>query len=286
MEAKMFLNELDLLIRNDETVIKSRYKKIFGKELDLENPKTFNEKINWRILRDHNPIYTLLSDKYMVRKYVEKKIGSKYLIPLIGVYDKPEDINYDTLSKKFVLKCTHDSGSVFICHDKSKIDKYNINKIFKKYLKRNYYKATREYQYKNISPRIICEEFISDDGCAPIDYKFHVFNTDKYSKIFIQCDIDRFTSHTRAMLNENWEYANFEYKVKRPRNLPEKPKNFKLMKKLALTLSKDFDMVRVDLYEVNNNIYFGELTFTSENGIQRIIPYEWDEKLGDLWNLK
>ncbi|MGL4652131.1 ATP-grasp fold amidoligase family protein [Cetobacterium sp.] len=274
------------LLKDDETVIREKYRNVFGRELDLENPKTFNEKIQWRILRDRKDIYTQLADKYLVRDYVKEKIGEEYLIKLLGVYEKAEDINYDSLPNKFVLKCNHDSGSVIICKDKSTFDRKAANKKLNFFLKRNFYYMTREKHYKNIKPLIICEEFLEEDGKAPKDYKFHIFNNSKEKKMFIQCDVDRFDGHKRAMLDQNWRITDFEYKKNRPENIPDKPSKFNEMQILALKLSEEFSMSRIDFYQVNGKIYFGEMTFTSEAGLARFYPDEWDYKLGEMWELK
>ena len=285
-ELNLLRFRLNYLLKDDESFLKEKYESNFGRELDLENPKTFNEKIQWRILRDRKDIYTKLADKYLVREYVKEKIGEEYLIKLLGVYEKAEDIDYDKLPNKFVLKCNHDSGSVIICKDKSTFNKKQANKKLNFFLKRNFYYMTREWHYKNIRPLIICEEFLEENGKAPKDYKFHIFNTSKGFYIFIQCDVDRFDGHRRAMLNENWELTNFEYKKKAPESIPKKPLQFNNMKALALKLSQNFEMSRIDFYEVHGQIYFGEITFTSEAGMGMFYPQEYDLKLGEMWEVK
>lgn len=277
---------VNYFLKDDETVIREKYRTAFGRELNLENPKTFNEKIQWRILKDRKDIYTKLTDKYSVRDYIREKIGEEYLIKLLGVYVKAEDIDYDKLPDKFVLKCNHDSGSVIICKDKSTFNKKEANRKLNFFLKRNFYYMTREWHYKNIKPLIICEEFLEEDGKAPKDYKFHIFNNSKGQNMFIQCDIDRFDGHRRAILDENWKLCSFLLKHKNPNQLPKKPKNFIEMKKLALELSKNYEAVRVDFYEVNGKIYFGEITFTPGAGTENFYPNEWDYKLGKMWEIK
>lgn len=272
--------------KDDETVIRKRYKAVFGRELNLENPKTFNEKIQWRILKDRKDIYTQLADKYLVRDYVKEKIGEEYLIKLLGVYERAEDIDYDKLPNKFVLKCNHDSGSVIICKDKSTFNKKEANRKLNFFLKRNFYYMTREWHYKNINPLIICEEFLEENGKAPKDYKFHIFNSSKDTNIFIQCDVDRFDGHKRAMFDEKWNLCSFLLRHKNPTQLPKEPKKFNEMKKLALKLSEDYEAIRIDFYEVNEKIYFGEITFTPGAGIESFYPDEWDYKLGELREIK
>lgn len=284
-ELNLLRFRVNYLLKDDETVIREKYRNVFGRELDLENPKTFNEKIQWRILRDRKDIYTQLADKYLVRDYVKEKIGEEYLIKLLGVYEKTEDIDYDSLPNKFVLKCNHDSGSVIICKDKSIFDRKAANKKLNYFLKRNFYYMTREWHYKNIKPLIICEEFLEEDGKVPIDYKIHIFNKSGKSKIFIQCDINRFEEHERAMLDENWHLANFLLKYNSPKEAPKKPKKFEEMKMLAKELSKDHQALRIDFYELNNKIYFGEITFTAGAGLLKFYPDEWDYKVGEMWEL-
>lgn len=277
---------VNYLLKDDETVIKERYKNIFGRELNLENPKTFNEKIQWRILKDRKDIYTKLADKYLVRDYVKEKIGEEYLIKLLGVYEKAEEIDYDRLPNKFVLKCNHDSGSVIICKDKSTFNRKEVNRKLNFFLKRNFYYMTREWHYKNIKPLIICEEFLEENGKAPRDYKFHIFNNSRGSNMFIQCDTDRFDEHRRAMLDEEWKLCPFLLKRKNPNKLPNEPKKFKEMKSLALKLSQNYEAIRIDFYEVNEKIYFGEITFTPGAGTEKFLPDEWDYKLGKMWEIK
>lgn len=273
------------LLVSDEKFIKNRYRETFKKDLNVDNPKTFNEKIQYRILKDRKKIYTKLTDKYIVRGYVESKIGKKYLTQLYGVYESTKEINYENLPNKFVLKCTHDCGSVIICTDKSQIDSNYINKKLKYWLKRNYYYATREYHYKDIKPRIICEEFIGINNEPPVDYKFHVFNG-KNKKIFIQCDEGRFGNHTRSIYDECWNKIDVKYNKSISQNIIEKPQNLEEMIFIAKKLSEEFDYVRVDLYSVEDKIYFGELTFTPAGGMGVFEPEEWDIKWGNLWDLK
>lgn len=278
--------KINYFFKNDEIFIRERYKRIFRRELDLENPKTFNEKIQWRILKDHNPIYTQLADKYLVRDYIKEKIGEEYLIKLLGVYESVDEIEYNKLPNKFVLKCNHDSGSVIICKDKSTFNKEEANKKLKYFLKRNFYIISREWQYKNIKPLIICEEFLEENEKSPNDYKFHIFNNSKGYNMFIQCDVDRFDGHKRAILNENWELMDFLLKHKNPNPLPKRPNQLEKMKKLALEISQGYEAVRVDFYEVNGKIYFGEITFTPGAGTENFYPNEWDYKLGEMWEIK
>ncbi|WP_413525641.1 ATP-grasp fold amidoligase family protein [Photobacterium phosphoreum] len=270
-------------LRSDENELKARYKKIFGRYPNLIEPKFFSEKIIWRICNENDTRFSELSDKYAVRKYVEDKIGSEYLIPLIGVFKNAKDIDFNKLPKKYVLKCNHDSGSVIISDG---INKFNINKSISKLntsLSLNYYHCTREKHYESIKPLIICEEFISENGNAPRDYKFHMFKMGNEHKIFIQVDNDRFSEHTRNIYDESWNLMPFRITKNNSKNPILPPKNLHKMLNLAKVLSDDFSYIRVDFYEVNEKIYFGELTFTSFSGLEAFFPESWDLRLGEYW---
>ena len=172
LTSRGFLNFLP-----DETILKIKFKDRIGKELNLKKPKTFNEKLQWLKLYDRNPAYTKLVDKYEVRKHIAKTIGQEYLIPLLGVWDTFEDINFSKLPNQFVLKCTHDSGGLIICTDKNRLDIDAARKKINKCLKRNYYYPGREWPYKNVKPRIICEKYMVDESGTELkDYKFMCFN--------------------------------------------------------------------------------------------------------------
>lgn len=250
------------------------------KILNLKNPKTFNEKLQWLKLYDRNPKYTTNVDKYKVREYISDKIGDEYLIPLIGVWNNPDDIDFDTLPKKFVLKCNHNSGKgLIICKDKSNLNLDKTKKELKNALKEDYYMRSREWPYKNVPRKIICEEYLGEN---PNDYKFFCFNG-KVEYILV-CS-DRFDSIKETFFDRNWNVAPF----KRPNieidDKIKKPINFNKMIELSEFLSKDIPFLRVDFYEVDNEIYFGELTFYTASGFSPFEPNDWDYKLGDLIEL-
>ena len=267
----------------------SQYLKIIyylrtGQKLNLREPKSFNEKLQWLKLHDHNLEYSKMVDKYEVRKYISDKIGEQYLIPLIGVWDKIEDVEFDKLPKQFVLKCTHDSGGILVCKDKDKLDIKETRKWFAKRLKRNFYYSKREWPYKNVKPRIIAEKYMVDESGTELkDYK--IFNFHGVPK-FIEVDYDRFVNHKRKIYTDQWEltdvriiYSNEGKDIPRPDNLDE-------MLELARILSKDMIHLRTDFYSINGRVYFGELTFFHESGFGKFIPekvgYEW----GNYMNLK
>lgn len=282
----LFYMDLNGLIRIDDAeFLKIRYEKAFNKELDLNNPKTFNEKLQWLKLNDRKEIYTTLVDKYEAKKYVSDIIGNNYIIPTLGIYDKWDDIDFNELPSQFVIKCTHDSGGIVIVKDKNKLDKQEARKKINKCLKRNFFFISREWPYKNIKPRIIIEKFMGDKNNESInDYKFFVFNGKvKCFKI----DFNRFVKHQANYYDENANLLKFGEQVCPP-DFEKKliiPDNLKEMIKLAEKLSDNNPFVRVDFYNIENKIYFGEITFYPASGFGKFIPDEWDKILGNWLNL-
>jgi len=263
----------------DKICIKMQFKAATGQKLNLKNPQTFNEKIQWLKLHGDLQKYANLADKYEVRKFVSNSIGEEYLIPLLGVWDKFKDIDFGKLPKQFVLKCNHDSNSVVICKDKTA---FNINKArekLNKCLKRKFYYAFREYQYKNIKPKIICEKYMVDESGSELkDYKIFCFNGNP--KI-IQVNYDRFTSSKKNLYDIEWNYipVAMTYPTD-PNRIINKPSKLEDMLVFAKTLSKGIPCVRVDFYSINDKIYFGELTFTPAAGLGKFEPKEFDFEMG------
>jgi hypothetical protein len=260
--------------------LKIQYKNKMRKRMDFKNVRTFNEKIQWLKLYNRNPLYTQLVDKYVVRKYIAKTIGDEYLIPLIGVWDKFEDIDFSQLLDQFVLKCTHDSGGVVICKDKKNLNIEEVRKKINSSLKTNYYYACREWPYKNVKPRIICEKYMIDESNTELkDYKFHCFQG---KPKLIQVDFGRFTNHRRNLFDINWNYieASILY-PNDPDEIIERPVNLERMLEIASILSKSFPYVRVDLYSIKSKIYFGELTFYHGAGYEKFRPSELEMQMGD-----
>lgn len=260
---KEFFNWID-----DETYLKIKYRLIMEKKLDLSNPKTFNEKLQWLKLYDRKQEYTQMVDKYEVRKYISKILGEEYLIPLIGVYDNPKEIDFNALPNKFVIKCTHDSGTAIICKDKNKLDIKSIKRKLKKYLKRKYYYVHREWPYKNIKPRIIIEEYIEDSIVGELrDYKIYAFNG---KCNYIMLCYDRIKENTKFIYyDKNWNIQKelSTDGIKYGDSIQNiKPKNLDKMFEFASILSKEIPFVRVDFYEANEKLYFGELTFYPSAG--------------------
>lgn len=267
---------------NDKKYIEKIYKFTFGKKPNLENPKTFNEKLQWLKLYDKNPEYTKMVDKYEVRKYIKDTIGEEYLIPLIGVYSKFEEIDFNKLPNQFVIKCTHDSGSAVICKNKEKFNYKACRKKINKALKQNYFYAGREWPYKNVKPRIIIEEYInSKDKTELIDYKFMCFNG-KVECSFVCLDRGSKEGLKVDFYDLEWKKMPFERHYPNSDREIEKPKNYDLMINLAERLAQKMNFVRVDFYEVDGKIYFGELTFFPGSGFEEFRPEKYDTILGEL----
>ncbi|MCR2045596.1 glycosyl transferase [Anaerosalibacter massiliensis] len=271
---------------SDETVLKMQFKTKMGEKLNLENPKTFNEKLQWLKLYDRNPVYTELVDKYEVRKYISETIGDEYLIPLIGIWNKFEKIDFSKLPNQFVLKCTHDSGGLIICTDKSKLDIEAARKKINRCLKRNHYHAGREWPYKNVKPRIICEKYMVDESGGEIeDYKFMCFNG-KVKCIFVCLNRNSSERLNIDIYDTNWNLMPFERpNSSNSRTMIPKPKNFDKMIEFAEKLSEDKPFVRVDFYEINGQLYFGEITFYPSAGFEKFKPESYDYLLGNWLGL-
>lgn len=269
----------------DSMYLKLIFKLKLGYPLNLKDPKTFNEKLQWMKLYNHDPLYTQLVDKYEVRKYVRSKIGDDCLIPLLGVWDKFDDIDFDKLPNQFVLKCTHDSGGLVICKDKSKLNLALAKKKINKCLERNYYRILREWPYKNVTPRIIAEKYMESDASEGLpDYKIFCFNgvpqiwftVTNRSKGDPRCDY--FDFHGNHLPVEQG-YKNSSVPV-------AKPSALETMKEYARILTQGMPHCRADFYEVAGKVYFGELTFFDSSGFEPFFPKEWDYKLGEMIELR
>lgn len=257
-----------------------------GKRLDLNNPQTYNEKLQWLKLYDRKPEYTKLVDKYEVKKFVVDRIGNKHVIPTLGVWDSFEQIDFDSLPKQFVLKCTHDSGGLFICTDKDKLDIEVARKKINQSLRRNFYYFGREWPYKNVKPRIIAEKYMVDEsGYELKDYKFFCFDGVPKA-LFIATDRQLKDEDTKFDFYDA-EFNHIPVVNGHPNAYKEikKPESFEEMKRLASILSVNIPHVRVDLYDINGHIYFGELTFYHFSGMVPFEPDEWDYTFGSWINL-
>lgn len=279
----IFLSSKGIIKYDDEKYLKYVYKEKTGKELNLDNPETFNEKLQWLKLYNRDPKYTMLVDKYAVRDYVKEKIGEKYLIPLLGVYNSAKEIDFDILPDKFVLKTTHDSGTVIICNDKDKFNKGMAIKKLNKRLRRKYYYLWREWPYKDVKPKIIAEQYMRDKKSNELwDYKFYCFDGEpKMMFIVIDRGVNTKTNFYDMdfnKLNLQQTYPNFEKKI-------DKPKQFEEMIDLAKKLSEGIPHVRVDFYIINERVYFGELTFFDAAGLDNFNPEDYNKLLGSYINL-
>lgn len=272
---------------SDKAFLKMQYKSIFGKKLDLKNPKTFNEKLQWLKLYDRNPEYCKLVDKYEVKSYIAETIGDQYLIPTLGIWDKFEDIDFDSLPNQFVLKCTHDSGSTVICRDKASFDVKSAKKKLSKKLGMNLFWHGRERPYKNIKPRILAEAYMEDAKTSELrDYKFFCFNGE-VKALFIATDRQKEGEEVKFdFFDPDFNWLPFKQGHPNATVKPEKPICFEEMKILAAKLSRGIPHVRVDFYEVNGKVYFGEMTFFHFCGFVPFDPPEWDLKLGEWINLE
>lgn len=253
------------------------------RKLDLENPVYFNDKMQWMKFNYRVPLQTVVSDKYLVRQYVADKIGRKYLIPVYGTWKQFREIDFDALPDQFVLKCNHDSGGLAICTDKAAFDFAKAEKKITRSLQRNFYPIGREYQYKQITPRILCEKFLSDGGKIPMDYKIYCFNG--IPDVILVCK-DRFGGNSHRakyyFFDQQWNFMRMnkgDAEITPPDI--QKPERLEEMLEIAGKLSADFPFARIDLYYVDGEIYFGEITLTPNSGFDPDITLETDRYFGD-----
>lgn len=271
---------------SDEDYVRKEWKIIRGTKLNLDFPQTFNEKLQWLKVNDHKPEYTMMVDKYAAKKYVAERIGEEHIIPTLGVYNRFEEIDFNSLPNKFVLKCTHDSGAVVICRDKEKLNKKEIKAKLTKHLKRKYYYCHREWPYKNVPPRIIAEEYMQDSTITALtDYKFYCFNgIPQY--LYVSTGLDNHKTAKVSFVNTDWKLMNFRRTDYKPLDtLPQKPNCFLEMLDIAKKLSEDIPFLRVDLYEINGIVYFGELTFTPCAGMMPFDPPSADFEIGKMLDI-
>lgn len=264
-------------------ILEKAYYNNLGVPLNLDNPKRYTEKIQWTKLYGITPEMSLLTDKYRVREWVSNKIGGEYLIPLINSVKSYKEIDFESLPQQFVIKSNNSSGWNIIVRDKSQIDMNDVKKKIKKWSKTNYaFYSTLEMQYASIKPVFLIEEFINDSKRELNDYKFLCFDGKPY---YCWVDTGRFKHHRRTVYDLNWVRQPWS-QVYNPSEVKiDKPQNFDQMVQIATELCQGFHHVRVDLYNVDGKIYFGEMTFTNSNGFAKIVPDEYDEILGSLWKL-
>ena len=268
---------------SDEKFLKMKYKRKLGIEPDLDNPLTYNEKCQWLKLHDRNPIYTDIVDKYKVKQFVADKIGEEYVVPLLGVYNNFDDINFDELPDQFVLKCTHDSGGFAICRSKKEFDIAAAKKRLESRLKRNFYIFSREWPYKNVKPRIIAENYIDSLGNKDsVEYKLTCFNGKvKMTTVCGGIAHSTFDNRTNDFYDRDGNIMPFYVFYKNSETPLPLPNNIEQIITLSEILAKDIPQVRVDWYMHNGHLYFGEMTFYTWGGYCVFTPKEWDRKLGD-----
>lgn len=267
-----------------EELLILRYEKLFFKSLDLSNPKTFTDKVFCKMIalnRKNDPLLTRLADKLLVRDWVESKIGSQHLVKVYWSGPDPAKIPFDDLPEKYVIKTNHASGQVIEKKAETVLDHKKVRQQLNDWMSQNFYWVVREYQYYEIKPQILIEEFL-DDGISdgPLDFKFWCFNG--------QAKIVQIDNHSRSInlfLDMEWNLLDLSNRTNMTNRLIEQPENFSKMIELANKLSAEFDFVRVDLYNLKGKILFGEMTFTPAAGALKFEPQTWDAKLGDLWKV-
>lgn len=272
----------------DPAFLRMAYFAFIGKRLNLDNPQTFSEKLQWLKLYNRRPEYTMMVDKYLVRDYIAKTIGEEYLIPLLGVWDDPDEIDFEALPNQFVLKCNHNSGlGMCICKDKSKLDIKKVREELRRGLKQDYYLTSREWPYKNVPRKIICEQYMEDSSQKDslTDYKFFCFNG--VADCVMVC-LDRFSGDTKFyFFDKSWELKRLNIRGK---NAPEgftipKPICMDEMFRIAEQLSAGLTFSRIDLYECNGKVYFGEITFFPDSGFDANLLPETDQYFGEMIDL-
>ena len=311
------VHRISPLIKSDELYLKIVYWLSVGKKLNLKEPKTFTEKLQWLKLYNRKPEYTIMVDKVKAKEYVAKLIGEEHIIPTLGVWDSPEEIDFDALPDQFVLKCNHNSGmGMCICRDKSKLDVAKVRRELNRGLKQDYYMTNREWPYKNVPRKIMAEMFMqdvdnpkkkddktscmngksedwyvssnkaksseADEASNLTDYKFFCFNGEPVMMYVSHDNAEQATTDFFDM-----DYNRLPLRMKDPNSdvLPDRPQEFEEMKLYAKQLCKNSPFLRVDFYVINHVVYFGELTFFHNSGLMHIQPYEWDQKLGDMLRL-
>ncbi len=282
--SKSFFKKMD-----DATYLKKMYHAQIGKQLNLKNPKTFNEKIQWIKLNDRNPQYTDMVDKFEAKKYVSKIIGEKHIIPTLGVWNKFDEIDFDKLPEQFVLKCTHDSGGLVICRDKATLDRVAAKRKIEKSLKNKFYYKFREWAYKDVKPRIIAERYMEDTNSFTLrDYKFFCFHG-KAEFLYVSEGLE---DHATAKISffdftgkqlpfHRKDYAPFLADLTLPATLDGMKE---IAEEIASSIGNEFS--RIDLYSINDEIYFSEITLYPNGGFIPFAPEEWDEKIGAMLKLK
>lgn len=247
--------------------------------LNLKHPRTFNEKLQWMKLYDRKPLYTTLVDKYSVKQYVSTMCGEEYVIPVLGVWERVEDIEWEKLPRQFVIKCSHDCGGMVICRDKSKLNKDQAREKIRQCFLKDYYYEGREWPYKNVKKRIFAEQYMEDEYGELRDYKFFCFDG-VVKAMFVASERTIGEEVKFDFFDENFIHLDLKQGHPNADAVPNKPQGFETMKKLAAMLSKGIPQVRIDFYDVNGHVFFGEFTFFHFGGMVSFEPIEWDYTFG------
>ena len=274
LQSRGLLNWMD-----DEAYLKRLYRYSMGCELPLDDPKTFNEKLQWLKLHDRRPLYTKLVDKYEVKAYVAEKIGAEYVVPVIaGPWDSADEIDFDALPEQFVLKCTHDSGGVVICRDKAAFDREAARAKLRKTLRRNFYWAGREWPYKDVKPRVFAERYMEDESGELRDYKVMCFGGEPK---LIQLHMGRFTHHTQDFYDTDWNLLPIYQGTPLSGSAVPRPAFLDEMLRLSRRMAEGFIQIRLDWFCVEGRLYFGEYTFFDASGCENFEPDEYNRIMGD-----
>ena len=281
IERKIWwLLNLDMRLKacDDERYLRLLYRIRIGRPLDLENPRTFNEKLQWLKLHDRNPLYTKLVDKAEVKPWVAERIGWEHVVPTLGVWDSFDDIDFGALPERFVLKCTHDSGGLAICRDRNTFDIDAARRKIERSLSRNFYWSGREWPYKDVRPRILAEEYLDAGASGMTDYKMMCFGG--RARCTFTCT-GRAEDDLRVdFFDLGWSHLPFTRHYPNADVPPAAPTRLKEMVSLSERLAGSIPFVRVDFYEVAGELYFGEMTFYPGSGFEEFDPEEWDERFG------
>jgi len=268
----------------DKMYLKIQYYMNIGKKLNIKDPETFNEKLQWLKLYNRNPLFTEMVDKYAVRSFISEKIGEKHLIPLIGAWDRADEIDFDTLPQQFVLKCNHDSGSVVICKNKDALDVDAVVKKLNKKLSRDMFYWSREWPYKNIKRKVICEEYMQDQSFDVLNV-FKILNFNNGEQIIQVIQNDKTRDESIDYFDSQWTRLDMRQNFPNSKVPLKKPETLETMLALAKKLSEGFPFLRTDFYEINGQVYFSEFTFFSDAGMCKFTPSDWDMELGNRMDI-
>lgn len=278
--------------RDDKYYLQRCFESIYHSKVDFENPQTFIEKLQYLKLNNRKDEYTTYVDKYSVRDVIKEKLGEEFLIPLLGVWDNVEQIEFDNLPEKFVIKCNHNSGKgMYICKDKKQLNIECMKKELAQGLKEDYYQICREWPYKNVKRKIIAEQYMENKNESDlVDYKFFCFGGEP---VYCQVIRNRSTNETIDFFDMNWNHQPFtgvfasnEKICPFSKETIQRPITFELMKKSAKILAEGIPFVRIDFYEINKKMYFGEITFFPGGGFGEFYPTEWNKTIGDMIDVK